>query len=461
MHKELVQEKLPQPARRRTRELTEGNVPRQVLSLALPSSLETFIQTIARLLDTYWMGQVGGMAIPIVAMGTTLRMVLISPMMGLSMGGMAVVARYVGARDQENADRAVMQCLLLIALFTLPISIIGYLGFPTFLRWMGAKGEVLEGAVAFLRTLFIGLFFLECLPTMSGIIRGAGRPEYTLRINLLNVIVLSISVPVLSLGWGPFPALGVRGAALGSVMGAAAGVVGVFYVLLTGQAGVRPRLRHLRPDWAMMKRILRISIPNSMERFSPNLGAAVFMRLVSAFGDQVLTAYSIFHQLWGFFQAVTMGAGTASATMVGQNLGAGKPERAERAAYTGSMGAAAVSMVLYGIVAAAARPVLGLFTSDPEVIALAAAALAYAIPGVAGRGWGQVIGRALGGAGDAVSPMMASIGALWVVQIPACWLLTGLIGPTGIWLSIIMGDLAHAAAVTLRFRTGRWKLRKI
>ncbi len=456
-----MQKEIVQPARARTRELTAGNVSRQVLSLALPSSLETFIQTIARLLDTFWMGQVGGMAIPIVAMGTTLRMVLISPMMGLSMGGMAVVARYVGARDEEMANRAVMQCLLLIILFTLPITIIGYLGFPVFLRWMGATGEVLEGAVSYLRTLFIGLFFLECLPTMSGIIRGAGRPEYTLRINLLNVIVLMISDPVLSLGLGPFPALGARGAALASVMGAAAGMCGITYVLLSGHAGVRPRLRHLRPDWTMMKRILRISIPNSMERFSPNLGAAVFMRLVSVFGDQVLTAYSIFSQLWSFFQAVTMGAGTASATMVGQNLGAGKPDRSQRAAYTGSTGAAVVSMVLYGAVALAARPVLGLFTKDPGVIALAASALAYAVPGVAGRGWGQVLGRALGGAGDALSPMLASIGALWAVQIPACWLLTGIIGPPGIWISIIMGDLSHAIAVTLRFRQGRWKLKKI
>ncbi len=456
-----VQKEAVRPAQGRMRELTVGNVPRQVFSLALPSTLETFVQTVARLLDTFWMGQVGGMAIPAVAMGTTLRMVLISPMMGLSMGGMAVVARYIGARDEENANRAVMQCLLLIALFSVPIMAIGYWGFPVFLGWMGATGEVLESAVAYLRVLFTGLFFLECLPTMSGIVRGAGRPEYTLRINLLNVVVLAISVPVLSLGWGPFPAMGVRGAALGSVLGAMAGVAGIFYVLFTGQAGVRPRLRHLRPDWAMMRRILRISIPNSLERLSPNLGAAVFMRLVTAFGDQVLTAYSIFHQLWGFFQAVTMGAANASATMVGQNLGADKPERSEQAAYVGSKGAAGISLVLYGILAIAAKPLLGLFTQDPEVIALAAAGLAYSIPGVTVRGWGQVLGRALGGAGDALSPMVVSIGALWVVQIPACWLLTQFIGPTGIWISLVLGDLAHALAITWRFRQGRWKLRRI
>lgn len=456
-----MQSQLAQPVRVHTRELTAGNVPRQMLSLALPSSLEMFIMSVVRLLDTFWMGRVGGMAIPAVAMGTTLRMVLISPMMGLSMGGMAVVARYVGARDQEMADRAVMQCLLLIILFTAPIMLIGYLGFPVFLRWMGATGEVFEGALAYLRVLFAGIFFMECLPTMCGVIRGAGRPEYTLRINIVNVVVLAVSFPVLALGWGPFPRLGVQGAALASVLGSVAGVIGVFYVLITGHAGVRPRLRYLAPDLAMMGRILRISIPTSLERLSPNLGMAVFMRLVSAFGGQVLTAYSIFQQLWGFFQAITMGAGNAAATMVGQNLGAGKPDRAERAAYVGSGASAALSLLLYSLVALAAKPVVGLFTHDPQVIAVAAVALAYAIPGVTGRGWGQVLGRALGGAGDAVSPMATSIGALWMVQIPACWLLSRAIGPAGIWISIVMGDLAHAAVMTWRFRQGRWKRRAI
>lgn len=456
-----MQREAAQPARVNARELTTGSVPRQMLSLALPNSLEMLMFSVVRLLDTFWMGQVGGMAIPAVAMGTTLRMVLISPMMGLSMGGMAVVARYMGARDQEMADRAVMQCLLLIILFTAPIMLIGYLGFPVFLGWMGATSEVFDGALAYLRVLFAGLFFMECLPTMSGIIRGAGRPEYTLRINIVNVVVLGITFPILALGWGPFPALGVRGAAVASVLGSVAGVIGVAYVLFTGQAGVRPRLRHIKPDLAMMARILRISIPTSFERLSPNLGAAVFMRMVSAFGYQVLTAYSIFFQLWGFIQAIIMGTGNAAATMVGQNLGAGKPERSERAAYVGSTGSAVLSLVLYSLLALAGRYVVSLFSADPEVIAVAVVALLYAIPGVFGRGWGQVLGRALGGAGDAVSPMLGSIGALWIVQIPACWFLSVALGPVGIWISIVMGDLAHALAMTVRFRQGLWKLRKI
>jgi putative MATE family efflux protein len=441
----------------RIRELTVGNVRSQVFGLAVPATVESALQTTVRLLDTYWMGRVGGMAVASVAMSTALRMVLISPMMGLSMGGQAVVSRYVGERDQERADRAVMQVLLLIALFTLPITVLGYTLTPALLRLMGASEAVLPNATSFLRIIWGGLFFMECLPTMSGVLKGAGRPEYTLRINLLNMAVLGISEPVLALGLGPFPAMGFRGAALASVLGAASGVLGVMIILGTGQAGVRLHLRDIKPDWTMMKRVLKISIPASVERFSPNLGAATFMRLISSFGDQVLTAYSIFTQLYGFFQAATMGVGLASATMVGQNLGAGKPERSELAAKTGAKGAMLVSLLLYGTLALAPQVVLVRFTQDPVVINAAALAIRVTVIGSAIRGWGQVMGRSLAGAGDAVSPMLASIGALWIVQLPAAWLLSGLLGPLGIWIGMVMGDSAHAVATTWRFRQGRWK----
>jgi len=262
------------------RVLTDGPVARQTLMLAVPSAVEQAMLNIVRLADMYWMGRVGGMAVASVAMGTTLRMVLISPMMGLSMGGMAVIARYIGQRDQRMADRAVMQVILLIALLTIPIMIIGQTLTPAILRVMGASPQVEESATAFLRIIWWGLFFMECLPTMSGVIKGAGRPEYTLRINLVNLVLVAVLEPVLVLGLGPFPAMGIRGAALASVTGAVAGVLGIFGVLLTGGAGLRLHLRDLTPDFSMMKTVLRISFPASVERLSPNLGMATFMRIV-------------------------------------------------------------------------------------------------------------------------------------------------------------------------------------
>jgi len=416
---------------------------------------------IVRLADMYWMGLVGGMSVASVVMATTLRVVLISPMMGLSTGGMALVSRYIGQRDQARADRATMQVLLLIALFAIPIMIIGHILTPALLRLMGASPEVHQGATQYLRIIWWGLFFMECLPTMSTVIKGAGKPEYTLRVNIVNLAVMAVVEPVLVLGLGPFPAMGIRGAALAAVLGSAAGVTGVMVVLLTGAAGLRLHLRDVRPDWPMMGRILRISFPASIERLSPNLGAAVFMRLVAAFGDQVLTAYSVFSHLFLFLQAFTLGGGHAASTMVGQNLGAGKPERSTHAAHMAGFGAAGASALVYGLLAIAPGPVLSLFGCDPASIAVASQAVRVTLGGAIIRGWGQVLGRSLAGAGDALSPMVASVGALWLVQLPASWILSGALGPLGIWLGMVLGDTAHAIAMTWRFRQGRWKLVRV
>jgi putative MATE family efflux protein len=274
---------------------------------------------------------------------------------------------------------------------------------------------------------------------------------------MVNVIVLLILDPILALGWGPFPALGVQGAAMAAVLGSMSGVAAQLYVLLRGSAGVTLHVQDLKPDRVMMKRILRIALPTAAQRFSPNLANAFFMRMVSAFGSNVLTAYSVFAQLHGFLQATTMGIGNATATMVGQNLGAGHPPRAERSGFVGGIGATSVSLLLYGLLNLMPEPVLAWFDSSPAVVSAAIVALRFAIVRAMGLGWGQVLGRALGGAGDAVSPMVASLGSLWLVQLPACWLLSAVIGPMGIWAGMALGDLVLAVALTWRFRQGRWK----
>ncbi|MGI6367224.1 MAG: MATE family efflux transporter [Anaerolineae bacterium] len=441
----------------RAQMLTTGPVGRLVAALAVPAVLEQGLLNVVRLADTYWMGKVGDMAVAAVAMGTTLRMVLISPMMGLSMGGMALVARHVGEGNPRLADRATMQLIMLIALFTLPITAIGIALGPALLRLMGAKGAILESAVGFLRIVFAGLFFVECLPTMSGVIKGAGRPEYTLRINLLSLVVVALLEPVLVLGLGPFQPMGIRGAALATVLGSVVGVMAILVILLRGSAGLRLHRADVVPDLGMIRTILRISLPASVERLSPNLGMATLMRIVSRLGDRVLTGYSIFQQLHWFLQAVTLGIGNAAATMMGQNLGAGKPDRSERATRVGGLAATVLSLALYGLLAAMAPAIVGLFTDDPAAIRAASLIARVTLFGSAVRGWGQVLGRSLGGAGDTLSPMAASIGALWIVQLPASWLLGGWLGPTGVWLGMVLGDLSHAAVVSVRFFQRRWR----
>ena len=445
-------------AARPVRDLTSGSTHRLVLTLAAPSTLETLMHSVVSLLNAYWMGRVGGMALAAVAMGTTLRMVLISPMMGLSMGGMATVARHVGARDQRRADHAVMQVVLLICFFVSLVAALGLALGGVFLRWMGAQGEVHSNALAYTRIIFAGLLFMEMLPSLSGVIRGAGHPEYTLRINAVNALVTVALMPVLAVGLGPFPALGVRGAALATVLASAAGVAAQFYTLMTGKAGVSLHWRDVKPDWGVMWRILRIALPSAAQRFSPNLGNAVLMRLVSALGNEVLAAYALVSQLLHFLQAPGMALGNAAATMTGQNLGARRPDRAERATRFAARLATGCSLALILALSLASRPVLRFFNDQEAIIAIATVAIWCNVPALVGQSWFSVIGGALGGAGDTISPMLVSVGVLWVAQVPAASFLTGRLGlgPLGIWLGMAFGHLAGAAAVELLYRRGRW-----
>lgn len=450
-------------AARPVRDLTTGSTRRLVLTLAAPSTLETLMHSVVSLVNAYWMGRVGGMALAAVAMGTALRMVLISPMMGLSMGGMATVARHVGARDQRRADHAVMQVILLICFFVSLVAALGLGLGSVFLRWMGAQGVVHSDALAYVRIIFVGLIFMEMLPSLSGVIRGAGHPEYTLRINAVNAVATVVLMPALALGMGPIPAMGVRGAALATVLANAAGVAAQFHTLMTGKAGVRLHWRDVKPDWRVMWRILRIALPSAAQRFSPNLGNAVLMRLVSALGDQVLAAYAIVSQLLHFLQAPGMALGNAAATMTGQNLGAQQPDRAETATRFAVHLASGCSFALILALSVTSRPVLRLFSSQEAIIAIAAVAIWCNVPALVGQSWFSVIGGALGGAGDTISPMLVSVGVLWLAQLPAASFLTNRLGlgPLGIWLGMAFGHLAGAVAVELLYRRGRWRAVRI
>ena len=441
------------------RDLTTGSIPRLLGTLAAPAMLDMTVGSIAMLVHAYWMGRVGGTALASVAMGTTLRVVLISPVMGLSAGGQAVVSRHIGAGEQRKADNGMMQSILLLFLIVMPISIIGQIFCPTFLRWMGAEGEVARDAVAYLRIILGGLFFIECLPSMSGVMRSAGHPEYTLRISLVNVIVLSIVEPIVVLGLGPIPPMGVRGAAVASVAGSFSGVMAQLVLLRGTKLGVSLHRQDLRLDFGTMRRILKVAMPASLNRFSPNLSNALLMRLVSAQGDLVLSAWSLVSRLGGVLQATARGAASAATAMMGQNLGAGKPDRSAQSTRLTTIGAMLVIAVCYVLLNLWPKQVLAVFGQTGEAAQASQGLLRwYALYAIASTGR-MVLGNALSGAGDTLSPMLVNMGALWLVMLPLAWLLSQRagIGATGIWVSLVMANVVGAIAIYGRFLSGRWR----
>lgn len=451
----------PTPQRRpaRERDLTTGSPGRHALTLSLPTSLENAISGSTGLIHAFWMGRVGGTALAAVAVANTLRIVIISPMMGLSAGGMAVVARHIGAREQRHADKAVMQTILLAILFIVPLITLGLIGGRTFLGWMGAEGELLDEAMAYLRIILWGLLFGEMLPSINAVIRAAGHPEYTFRTQVVSIIVMLSIEPLLVLGVGPFPALGVRAAAWASVLSSVAGVAAQMLVLIKGWAGLQLHLADAIPDLGVMWRILRVAMPSSLQRFSPNLGNALMMRLAAALGEHVLTAYSVALQVYTFLQCTTFGFSGAAGTLMGQNLGAKRPDRAERATVLSSLFGAIAAFALMGAASVAPFPVLRLFNCEVAVMAAAATALRYMTLTSSFQGWSVTMGTALTGAGDMISVMAINIASLWLAQLPLCYLFSQPLGwgPTGLWVGLALANLASALAMTWRFKQGRWK----
>jgi putative MATE family efflux protein len=447
------------PGRRASRDLTTGSLAGHLSRLTLPCTAEFAVFSASALVHTWWLSRLGGTALAAVATGTTLRIVLISPMMGLSMGGMALVARAIGAGDRRQADRALMQTLLLLLAFTLPISILGQAFVRTFLSWMGASGSLLEEGTVFLRVIFGGLFFTECLPTLTSVIRGAGHPEQTLRVNALSVVVLMLLDLLLLSGFGPLPALGVIGAGWASVLSCAAGVAAQYVVLRRGVAGVSLHLADARPDWAMMRRILRLALPVSLQRFAPNLGAAVVTWLINTLGTNgaaVLTAYSVVSQLNALLSGPSQGVANATAPLVGQNLGARRPERSARAAWQGAMAALVLAVVMIAPAAIWPNPVLRLFTRDEAVIAIGEASIRLLFMVPVFTAWLMVMQSALAAAGEAIWPMWLAVG-YQAAQVMFCLALRPALGPAGIWIGLGLGALLGALAMSVRFRVGAWQ----
>jgi len=445
------------------RNLTQGSVRGQVLRLAVFTGGEIGLFGLMPLILAYWAGRVGSHALAGVALGTSLYVVLTSVCRGVSLGGMALMAQAIGSNDREAAERALMQTLLLLAALCVALAAVGIVWGRTLLGWMGATGGLLNAGYAYLHAIMLGLLAMEALPCMDNLVRGAGYAEYTLLANLITVAVMLLAVPLLVLGLGPLPALGAAGAGWGMVIGSLAGAMVLFIVIGRGAVGVSLRPAALAPDWPLIGAILRIGMPATLQRLSLNLANALFMTLVTSLGEAVLLAYSVINRITGFLMCPVTGVGMATATVVGQNLGAAQPERAEQAIRQSLLTAFLCAAVLIGLLNLMPRATLGLFTTDSAAIRQGLVAARYMLYiGLVSAG-NQVLSGALTGAGRTLAPLLANAGAEYLVQLPIAWLLVRVmpIGPTAVWVALAIGQTVAIASLAWVVRRGAWRRRAV
>jgi putative MATE family efflux protein len=438
---------------------TKGRINRALGLLAIPMMLEMSMESIFAVVDIAFVSRLGTDAIAAVGITEALITVLYAVAVGLGMGVTAMVARRIGAKDREAAARVTGQAIWLGAGLSLLIGLPGSFYAADMLRLMGASTGVIETGTGFAAVLLGGSASIIYLFVLNAAFRGAGDASVALRslwlANGLNIIL----DPCLIFGLGPFPEMGVTGAAVATTIGRSVGVIYQLWYLFDGRGRLRFRLRNLALVPPVLGRMLVISAGGIGQFLISTSSWIIVMRIVAIYGSTAVAAYTIGLRIFEFIWLPSWGLGNAAATLVGQNLGAGQPDRAERSTWQAAK-YNAVFMTSLGILVVAFAPgIAGLFTIDPDVLRYGTSCLRILAIGIPMYAVGMIVTQALNGAGDTITPTVINFLCFWVLQIPlAYWLATSLsLGPDGVFWAIVVSEtLVTVLGVTVFIR-GRWK----
>lgn len=436
---------------------------RAVLLLAIPMVLEMIMESLFAVVDVFWVSHLGRDAIAIVGLTESIMTLIYAVAIGTSIAAGAIVARRIGEKDPARAAQAAGQVLLLGITLSAGLGLILGSFAPTLLRAMGAEPNVVATGSNFARIMLGGNATVFMIFLINAIFRGAGDAVIAMRTlwlaNALNIVL----GPLFIFGWGPIPALGVTGAAVATNIGRGIGVCYQLWHLTSRPGRVRVSLAHLRPDWALMGTVLKTAIPGIVQFGITTTSWLGLFKILALFGSSALAGYTIAIRIMMFAWMPAWGLSNAGATLVGQNLGAKKPDRAEQAVRI----AAKYNMIFLGAVGLLfivfARVLAGVFTKEPEVFHHATQALWIVSLGFPFFALGMCLEGAFNGAGDTRTPTRLNFFCLWLGQVPLAWLLAKPLGfgATGIFIAVPISFSILALASGVLFKRGRWKQQKI
>jgi len=442
---------------------TTAPVGQAVIMLAVPMVMEMAMESIFAVADVFWVAHLGADAVATVGLTESMMTMIYTAALGLSIGATALVARRTGEHDPEGAARAAGQSILLGLAVAAAIGLIAAPFAPSLLRIMGATDDVVRGGSGFTRTMLGGNATVLLLFLQNAVFRGAGDAAIAMRVlvigNLLNIVL----GPCFIFGLGPFPRLGVTGAAVATNLGRGTAVLYQFALLIRGSGRVRVTARHLRLDVSVMRSVLKLSGSGTFQILIGTASYIGLVRILSTFGSAALAGYTIGIRVILFALLPAFGISNAAATMVGQNLGAKRPDRAESAVWTASR----YNMAFLGVVGVvfllAAPQIARLFTDDAAVQPFAIGCLRTVSLGFLFYAAGMVLTSAFNGAGDTWTPTLINLGVFWLFEIPLAWWLATRtpLGAWGVFWALTMAYSALAVVSAWLFRRGTWKARKI
>jgi putative MATE family efflux protein len=442
---------------------TAGNLNRAILLLAIPMVLEMVLESLFAVVDVFWVGRLGADAVATVGLTESMLALVFAVGMGLSLSTGAMVARRIGEKDPEDAAISGVQAIVLGLLISVAIGIPAGIFAPQLLRAMGASPSIVATGSGYTRIALGGCGAIIMLFLNNAIFRGAGDAAIAMRLLWVSNILNLILDPCLIFGLGPFHRFGVTGAALATFTGRSIGVLYQFYRLLKGTERIHILVRHLRLNLAVMWRLLRVSLTGILQFTIANASWIGLVRIIALFGSAAVAGYTVAIRIVIFFILPSWGLSNAAATLVGQNLGARHPDRAEQAVWrTGFynmlfLGAIGVFFFIF------ASPAVRLFVNDPAVVPLAAMALRILSCGNVGYAYAMVMLQAFNGAGDTATPTIVNFFGFWILELPLAWCLATRTGlhSQGALLSIVVAECTIAVASIILFRRGRWKTQRI
>jgi len=443
---------------------TTGSIRKAVVLLAVPMMLEMCMESVFALVDIFFVSHLGKHATSTVGLTESVITIVYSIAIGISMAATAVVSRRVGEKKPEDAARAGMQAILLALIVTVVISIPGFLFAEDILRIMGAEPEAVKSGAIYTRILMGGSVFILLLFLINGIFRGAGDALMAMKSLWLANICNIILCPILIRGLGPIPPLGLAGAALATTIGRCIGVCYQVFHLFNGKGIVKFTLKQISPDWKLVRSIIAIGWPGTLQ-FLINSGSWIILaRLVVTTGHSDASAgYQVAIRIILFFLLPAWGMSNAAATLVGQNLGAQLPDRAEQSVLRTTKYNVIFMGVVSLILLVFADFIIAFFTKDPSVQQYAVTAVRIIGLGFFFYGVGMVMNNAFNGAGDTRTPTVINFIGFWLFQVPVAYILSTVwhLGPLGVFIAIPLAETGISIAAYIWFKKGRWKTVKV
>lgn len=444
-------------------DFTEVKLSRAIILLSIPAVLEMIMESIFAIVDIFFVSRLGADSVATVGLTESLITIVYAISLGLATATTSMVSRRIGEKNPEKASRTAFQAILTGVFVSLIIGIPGAIFSDELLKIMGASDKITEHMSGYTRIMIGGNTVIMLLFIINAIFRSAGDAAIAMRVLWIGNIINIILDPCLIFGLGFFPELGVTGAAVATTTGRGIAVLYQLWLLFNGGKRIQLSFSKLTIDFKIIKRLIRLSLGSIGQNLIGTTSWIALVRIISIFGSEIVAGYTIAIRIVSFVLLPSWGISNAASTLVGQNLGARKPERAESAVMVTGW----INMILLGIVGLILvlfpASFIGLFIHDKVVLAAGTECLRIISIGFIAYGFGMVLVNSFNGAGDTTTPLKINIFAFWMIEIPLAWFLAIVSGmdQQGVFAAIVIAESIMTLTAWLVFRRGKWKLKEV